>query len=136
MTKASHTPCNTCAARAATNPSGKAKCNGKAPCTWCKNKKLVCSYEREDPPRLHFQTTPEIQQSLPVPHETTILLINKPDGSHTIKFAPDPENLREVDTMEASDFYLPGDPPIEGYMALVNDRKRKHRDELTHAKRI
>ncbi|KAJ1305534.1 hypothetical protein OPQ81_000540 [Rhizoctonia solani] len=66
----------------------------------------------------------------------TILLINKPNGLHTIKFAPDPENLGEVDAMEASDFTSQAIPPIKGYMALVNDRKRKHRDELTHVKCI
>ncbi|CAE6434155.1 unnamed protein product [Rhizoctonia solani] len=131
MAKSAPKPCTACAARALTNPSGKAKCNGKSPCTWCKNRKISCSYEESEhstPPSTVPTKTPESTTSH---RETTMTLTDKLDGSRTVRFSPDPENLGEVDATDASDFCLPGEPPIESYLILVGERKRKHADSLT-----
>ncbi|KAG8682572.1 hypothetical protein FRC11_014690 [Ceratobasidium sp. 423] len=122
--------CEICTARASTNRSGTVKCNGKTPCTWCKNKKLVCSYKDTS-----LDQTPENTNNAPAtsasPPETSMTLIDKTNGSRTIRFSPDPENLGEIDATEASEFCLPDELPIDNYMALVRERKRKHIESLT-----
>ncbi|KAG8701753.1 hypothetical protein FRC11_011935 [Ceratobasidium sp. 423] len=130
MSKSAPKPCNTCSRRALTNPSGKAKCNGKSPCSWCKNKKLVCTYSSGLPIVPPSNNAPKTTDSTCPDDDTTMILTDKADGSRTIRFSPDPHNLGEVDAVAASDFCLPGDPPIDSYMALVGERKRKRIEDL------
>jgi hypothetical protein len=127
--------CNVCIEQAASNRSGKAKCDGKSPCSWCKKRGIDCTYVAEG--NIENLEDGKPGESLPDAHlglaakDTTMTIVDKADGSRILRFDPDLENIGDIDATLASDFCLPEELPIDNYVALTTELKRKRVETLT-----
>ncbi|CAE6506688.1 unnamed protein product, partial [Rhizoctonia solani] len=140
-------PCLECFKRSRTNSSGRSRCSGGNPCKWCKNNRIVCTYDYQPEDSLGSPTavpslppTPVVAQQAsniqhPAPAEDKrMFVLQHSNGSVSVRFVPDPENIGTVDPDELGEGNIdPYTLPSENYNILVNAFKRKRLDQVKPA---